>query len=1269
MAFRVGLLPLMLLVLLSGSFALAETAVSFTRRPGTALRLPVSDSRRGELREVSFSTISSREREVILKSSRGERRVRTRVAQVTDGDGLVGVVVEQATGTDGIFADFSTDTPHFYRLRASTRRSGEHEISEISGADILPERVCAALTGDGAQVQVPELGGTAGIPSFQFGFNSWREVELVVVAPSEFGRNRSEQQVVAQILTTVGAANLFFEPLGLAFQVVGIELFTDPASDPYDEASRRQNSSGMLSTVREEWSQRTSPKHDLVAVLGSGKYRNTYGLGYTGASCVSSDHSFVFATQGGTTAAAEISLAATLAHEFGHFVGMGHDSTSYPTGPSLMSPVYVAKPEGFSDYSISEYMSHAAPGRPGGECFTSMATPPSGGGSSDTPTSSPRAPLRFLDGGAPVTLHVNEGEMLSQSFQAEQADGMVVYSASSLPLGATLDSGTGLLRYTPHFDTTAGRQAKAKVQVTVIARSFDQQISRQVNLIVYNQNRPPRFVLPREESITAHPGEQVVIKLVAEDYDRGDRLRLSHLTREVFRTLPGRKKFRASGGTGELSWDVPPQVHGEFTFSFVARDGAGASTQTVFVVRVKSRAVPPTISVPREITALNGNFVFSVIAGHPLGVPVRLEFEHLPDGSVVEYRADGAEVRGVIDPVGAPVPVLVRAQAEEQVATELLTIVPVAKREAKADTSSIWPGAPRKHGPTLNDNESIVTYDNVTGSWVERNCSGEVVSKTQFGGFIGDHPVDYQSRGKQTPIIYRVIDGQGYWYINAGRSTEMIPWGLSGDIPVAGDIDGDKRLDLLIYRPMSGEWHVRLASGELMNLLVRSPKNRVGGQPIIPFTGDVNGDGTSELIEFSRTENGVGLFSALSKSGSRQDFVVLTEQDSVQPFIPYVTDVDQDGRSDFAVLTSSNVLHLFSSQAGRKVSLDLQASVYGNSEVQTCNQGDAVAVTFVDFRTQAIGVSELQHARGRVATVGKLERGAGRPLSFLHRARARRLQQSNVSDIDGDRRSDFLLWRPYEMERGGYFLAQTASGEGQIFPEQLVSERGFAIIGDFQGNGVGAPTVFSAGTWRSEDRSADRIEAQWGIAGDLPVPGDYNGDGITDYAVFRPSDGTWWTLIQGRNAPTAAVTRWGKSGDQPVVGDFDGDGVSDRALFRQERGEWWIRYENGQVDSFQLGAPGDKAVPLDYNADGKTEAAIFRASEGLWLIRDGSNIIRYAWGLTGDLPVPADFNGDGRDDLVVFRPSEGRWYLRFLDSLLAKEQVISWGVAGDRPIR
>ena len=34
-------------------------------------------------------------------------------------------------------------------------------------------------------------------------------------------------------------------------------------------------------------------------------------------------------------------------------------------------------------------------------------------------------------------------------------------------------------------------------------------------------------------------------------------------------------------------------------------------------------------------------------------------------------------------------------------------------------------------------------------------------------------------------------------------------WGLSSDIPLPADFDGDGRTDLVVYRPSDGGWYVR----------------------------------------------------------------------------------------------------------------------------------------------------------------------------------------------------------------------------------------------------------------------------------------------------------------------------------------------------------------------------------------------------------------------------------------------------------------------------
>jgi PKD repeat protein len=72
----------------------------------------------------------------------------------------------------------------------------------------------------------------------------------------------------------------------------------------------------------------------------------------------------------------------------------------------------------------------------------------------------------------------------------------------------------------------------------------------------------------------------------------------------------------------------------------------------------------------------------------------------------------------------------------------------------------------------------------------------------------------------------------------------------------------------------------------------------------------------------------------------------------------------------------------------------------------------------------------------------------------------------------------------------------------------------------------------------------------WGASTDLPVTGDWNGDGTNEVGVFRPSTHMFLLRSSGYPATPAAVINWGASTDLPVTGDWTGDGAIEVGVFR-----------------------------------------------------------------------------------------------------------------------
>jgi len=136
---------------------------------------------------------------------------------------------------------------------------------------------------------------------------------------------------------------------------------------------------------------------------------------------------------------------------------------------------------------------------------------------------------------------------------------------------------------------------------------------------------------------------------------------------------------------------------------------------------------------------------------------------------------------------------------------------------------------------------------------------------------------------------------------------------------------------------------------------------------------------------------------------------------------------------------------------------------------------------------------------------------------------------------------------------------------------------------------------------------------------------DFDGDGLADVAIFRPSNGQWWFLNSSSGTVSAAA--FGESSDKITPGDYTGDGKTDIAFWRPSNGFWFIlRSEDGSFFSFPFGATGDVPVPADYDGDGKTDAAVFRPSSATWFIlRSNAGTLIFNFGLTGDRPVPSAY--------------------------------------------
>jgi hypothetical protein len=200
------------------------------------------------------------------------------------------------------------------------------------------------------------------------------------------------------------------------------------------------------------------------------------------------------------------------------------------------------------------------------------------------------------------------------------------------------------------------------------------------------------------------------------------------------------------------------------------------------------------------------------------------------------------------------------------------------------------------------------------------------------------------------------------------------------------------------------------------------------------------------------------------------------------------------------------------------------------------------------------------------------------------------------------------------------------------------------IVGDWNGSGTDKPGVFRASTGQFilQISTLKAIIVNFGGAGNVAVAGDWDGNGIDTPGVFNPANGQWLLTngVNGANVSGSSPTpnfafTFGQNGDIPIVGDWDGNGIDGVGFFRP--GNSSFNLSNGfqgtiDIKPFIFGSLGSKPLAGDWNGDGIATIGVLSPNTGVMALNNTNNAgngvgdIVFNFGQNGDIPLAGDWD-------------------------------------------
>ena len=291
-------------------------------------------------------------------------------------------------------------------------------------------------------------------------------------------------------------------------------------------------------------------------------------------------------------------------------------------------------------------------------------------------------------------------------------------------------------------------------------------------------------------------------------------------------------------------------------------------------------------------------------------------------------------------------------------------------------------------------------------------------------------------------------------------------------------------------------------------------------------------------------------------------------------------------------------------------------------------------------------------------------------------------------DFNGDGRSDLAVYD------NGFWAVMSLDSKNPYWREKRLGTMASSPVpGFYAGSRVrmeaaavgGFPqhaAVYNAGTWHMQDMDETfwKLQASFGFSGAVPVPGDYDGDGVTDLAVY--SKGVWYII---QSSGRYRQINFGFDGGHPLVGDFNGDGKDDPVIVWVDPAtrlmRWAVYVSSTEIRRFTFGGAGAIPVPgYHHNAENpaiaptKMNPAVYHVDP---ITRKGAFYISKTGGADGkpikldigtgsDIPVGGcDFDGDGKSDIAVYNGETGVWTLGMSR---AGGRTVRFGYKGAKPV-